>query len=262
VSLGFEADECVTATIEILYHAVAILSCHNKVGEPPKHSSPSYVRQSRSASQVTVIVSQDGWGQLVLLPWVPYAVSLSLSVAYREMRRTKIPLYRARARGHLQENCSILERLGETFSFASTMAEMGKSTLHEMDRVYSVVKESRQRKTHRDRRSGVVEIRSTRDITPLDAANEHGMPTPSVYYTRIADDAIGENQPSLPPSPPTDWDLSEESFARFDQMNPGEFYDIPDFDVFANFDHSFDLEGVDNYLGGNLDLSFPFAINR
>jgi hypothetical protein len=178
------------------------------------------------------------------------------------MRNTKIPLYRARARAHLQENCGILERLGETFSSASTMAEMGRSTLHEMDRVYSAVKESRQRKIQRDRRNGAVEIRSTRDITPVDAANEHGLPTPSVHYACIADDVIGENQQSLPPSPPADWDLSEESFARFDQMNPGEFYDMPDFDVFANFDHNFDLEGVDNYLGGNLDLYFPCITNR
>lgn len=239
-----------------------MLSCHSKIGEPPNHSSPAYVRQSRSASQVTSIFSQEGWGQLVLLPFVPYAVSLSLRVAYREMRSTKIPLYRGRARAQLQENCTILERLGETFSSASTMAEMGISTLQEMDRVYSAVKESRQRKTQRDRRNGAIEVDINRDITPLDVANENGLPTPSVCFVCNAKATPGDNQQSLPPSPPADWDLTEESFSQFDQTNPIESDDMPDFDVFASFDHSFDLEGVDNYLGGNLDLSFPFPTNH
>jgi hypothetical protein len=74
--------------------------------------------------------------QLVLLPFVPYSVSLSLSVAYRDMRRSKIQMHRARARDILEANCRVLENLGEVFWSAEAMAEMGKKTLKELDRVY------------------------------------------------------------------------------------------------------------------------------
>ena len=84
--------------------------------------------------------------QLVLLPFVPYAVSLSLSVVYREMRRSKIPMYRARARNALEANCRILENLGQIFWSAAVMASMGNLTLKELDRVYSNVTDAESRK--------------------------------------------------------------------------------------------------------------------
>lgn len=63
------------------------------------------------------------------------------------MRHNKIPMSRARARTQFQNNCESLGQLGEVFTSASTMAEMGRSTLKEMDRVFSVVAVSEQRKS-------------------------------------------------------------------------------------------------------------------
>ena len=133
------ADDVLQATIETLYHAVAILSYRSKSSERTSHSSASYVRPSFSASRVTSIVGDEFYGQLVLFPFVPYAVSLSLSVAYREMRHNKVPMYRARAQVDHRTNCHVLENLGKIFWSASVMAEMGKSTLRELDKVYSSV---------------------------------------------------------------------------------------------------------------------------
>lgn len=84
--------------------------------------------------------------QLVLLPFVPYAISLSLSVNYREMRRSKIPMSRSRAKIAFEANCQILERLGEIFWSAAAMAEMGNLTLKELDRVYAQVADADPRK--------------------------------------------------------------------------------------------------------------------
>ena len=72
---------------------------------------------------------------------MPYAVSLSLSVAYREMRHNRVPMYRTRAQVDLKTNCRVLEKLGKIFWAASVTAEMGKSTLKEIDKVYSSVTE-------------------------------------------------------------------------------------------------------------------------
>lgn len=128
-----------------MYHAVAILSCRSRSFEEPQRSSTSYIRQSLSAAQIISIVDQEFRDQLSFFPFVPYAVSLSLSVAYREMRHSKIPMYRARARLKLQNICNILQSLGEIFWSASTLGDMGQATIREMDRVYSAVANSQHR---------------------------------------------------------------------------------------------------------------------
>lgn len=131
-----------------MYYAVAILSCRSRSFEEPQRSSTSYIRQSLSAAQIISIVDQEFRDQLSFFPFVPYAISLSLSVAYREMRHSKIPMYRARARLKLQNICNILQRLGEIFWSASTLGDMGQATIREMDRVYSTVANSQHRENH------------------------------------------------------------------------------------------------------------------
>lgn len=136
------------ATIEVLYHAVAILSCRpltNKTTAPQFFSS-GRTRQLWSAERVTALVGREFEGQLILLPFVPYAVSLSMSVNYRELRRSKVPAYRAKARNDLEINCALLERLGETFWSAKAMADTASVTLAELDRVFTHVKDDERRK--------------------------------------------------------------------------------------------------------------------
>lgn len=142
------------ATIETFYHAVAMLSYRSKTWDNPQRSSPSYIRQSLASSHISSTTIKEVRDQLVLFPFIPYAFSLSLSVAYREMRHNKMPMSRARARTQFQNNCEVLNRLGDIFWSASVMAEMGKSTLKEMDRVYSVVAVSGQRKLQPDAANG------------------------------------------------------------------------------------------------------------
>lgn len=61
------------ATIEVLYHAVAMLTCRSQSLKEPLRSSASYVRQSLSASAIVNIVGTEFKGQLSMLPIVPYA---------------------------------------------------------------------------------------------------------------------------------------------------------------------------------------------
>jgi hypothetical protein len=137
------------ATIETLYQAIAILSCRSKSYSDLQRSSVPYLRQSLAALHVTTHVShyldlplQD---QLVLFRFIPYAVSLSLSIAYREMRHSKIPLYRARARDQVQANCTVLQRLGEVWYEAEKMAEMAMKTIREVERVITFISGVEQR---------------------------------------------------------------------------------------------------------------------
>jgi hypothetical protein len=128
-------DNCVIATLETFYHAVAILSCRGESRDLAARSSSAQVRQSLSAARITSIAGQEFHDQLSMIPIVPYAVSLSLSVAYQNLRHTKVPMYQERARGQIQANCDLLRELGNIFWSASLMADMGEEIVREMDRV-------------------------------------------------------------------------------------------------------------------------------
>jgi hypothetical protein len=213
-----------TATIETLYHAVAILSCRFKNWEDLQRSSTSYLRQSLSSLRVTATICRESRDQLVLFPFVPYAVSLSLSIAYREMRYNKVSMYRARARAQFQKSCDALEELGEVFWSASTMAEMGKATLREMDRVFSTVAASEQQRVYQ------------------------GIQKSTNYETLNADDSSCQ-------TPHTE--IQGTQYGQFQDFDPSLFDAVSDLDLFGMFDPSFDLNGIDACLEGNLDLSFP-----
>jgi hypothetical protein len=119
-----------------------MLSFRTKTSEDWQRSSLAYIRQSLASLRVSSGTNDEVLHQLVLFPFVPYAVSLSLSVAYRVMRHSKVSIYRARARSDIQSNCVILSKLGDFFWSAATMATMGQLTIKEMDRVAAVVTSS------------------------------------------------------------------------------------------------------------------------
>jgi hypothetical protein len=178
-SWTYKQTDYFVATIETLYHAVAMLSCRSKTWGTPHRSSTSYLRQSLASSRVSSITGHEVRDQLALFPFVHYSFSLSLSVAYREMRHNKVSIIRARARTQFQSNCDVLYELGEIFWCASTMAEMGKSTLKEMDRVFTVVAVSEQLKSQQDPSNQATDIVGAGGIVSSLSNSHDGMGPPT-----------------------------------------------------------------------------------
>ncbi|KAJ5634686.1 hypothetical protein N7528_002528 [Penicillium herquei] len=123
------------ATIEVLYHAAAILSCRSASPDGVSPTSDSKLRQSFSASRVTSIVGEEFHNELCLFPIVPYAVALSLRVSYQTLQQSKAQIFQARARKQLVSNCQILRELGKTFYSASLMADLGEYLIGRRDGV-------------------------------------------------------------------------------------------------------------------------------
>ncbi|RDW91650.1 hypothetical protein BP5796_02815 [Coleophoma crateriformis] len=215
----------ILATLEILYHAVAILSCRCKGWETPQSSSASLLRQTLSTLRLTAATSRESREQLSLFPFVPYAVSLGLSISYRELRRNKIPLYRARARAQFQANCDILSDLKDIFWSASTMADMGKKVLKEIDRVVSTVATS-DRGSHGD------------GTLPRDTGASHAESMDHVSQTNF---------------PPRNDSFFPERTEAFEEFDASHFDSMQNIDVFGLFDPGFDLQEIDACLEGNLD---------
>jgi len=80
---------------------------------------------------------------LTMFPFVPYGLSLALTIAYREMRYGKIPLHRSRSRAQFQTISDALVKLSSRFRCAARLAEMGQRLTNEMDRVISTVSKSK-----------------------------------------------------------------------------------------------------------------------
>ncbi|KAH6709444.1 hypothetical protein BKA61DRAFT_614263 [Leptodontidium sp. MPI-SDFR-AT-0119] len=223
------------ASIEVLYHAIAILSCRTKSWVDPEHSSTAFLRQSLSTSILSSTFGRAPQDQLVLFPFIPYAMSLSMSIAYREMRHSKLPIHRARSRSQFQTICDALSGLQGIFWSASTTAEMGKKLLKEMDRVFSTVSTSENMRLHQHTSS------NTNNAV---AGIRH--PTPRIASQNGA--ALTNSDIHQPP------DLSIQDF------DPSIFDSITDIDLFGMFDPAFDLDGFDACLEGNLNPGFPSGL--
>ncbi|KAH7028830.1 uncharacterized protein B0I36DRAFT_126444 [Microdochium trichocladiopsis] len=131
-----KVTDATLATLEVFYHAVAILSCRYPDGskESAMPAPATNSRRSLSADRITSIVGDEFEGCLSYLPFIPYAVSLSLSVAYRKMRFSSVPMFRARGRRAFRENTVMLRTLGDAFWTAKALAGMAEKTLRELDK--------------------------------------------------------------------------------------------------------------------------------
>lgn len=198
----------------------------------PLPSSASYVRQRLSAARVIAIVGEEFSGSLSLLPIVPYAVSLSLRVSYRELRLCKVPMFRARARKELLACCHLLRDLGTVFSSAVTLADLAENTVREMEKVVSQM--SNKPSGSGAEGSRLQESRPTDTPTANQANNNY-------YATGLGprEMALSDHETqslATPEGDPSSFDVSA-------------FDSLPELDIFEYFDPGFDLGAVDAALG-------------
>lgn len=100
----------------------------------PVKSTPSYVRQSLSATRVIHLLNAEPPERLPPLPLVPYALSVALSVVYRHFRSRRLKVHVNRATDELKQCVVLLNRLRYAWWSAGTMADLGMAVLNNADR--------------------------------------------------------------------------------------------------------------------------------
>jgi hypothetical protein len=95
----------------------------------PVKSSPSYVRQSLSATRVIHLLNAESPELLPPLPIVPYALGVALSVVYRHFRSRRLKVHVNRATEELKQCVRLLDRLRNSWWAAGTMADLGRAVL-------------------------------------------------------------------------------------------------------------------------------------
>ncbi|KAK5083650.1 hypothetical protein LTR05_006154 [Lithohypha guttulata] len=108
--------------LEIAYNIIGILSC--RAGGP---TSRSYQRRIVAADRIQKLTARGRQAHLPPIPLVPYAISLSLTVAYRGLRDGHSDPVKAQA--DLASRCDILESLNKTWWTADAMAKLGRKAL-------------------------------------------------------------------------------------------------------------------------------------
>lgn len=148
----------ILATIEVLHHAVSALSVRQTreafatYPDGPADNQKDYphlpdpllnARRSISADRILQIVKQYDVGPL---PFVPYALSIALSVAYRKWRFSKIPMFRTRGRAGFMEVLSVLDTWGRIFTSARVSHNLAQKVVEGMEQVADNMK-----RKHRER---------------------------------------------------------------------------------------------------------------
>lgn len=225
---ALKVSSSLISTIEVFYHAVVILSCRlPRPGTMPAASTlppPSAnARRSLAAERIACAVPRD---HLSPVPFVPYAVSLTLSVEYRKMRYSRLPMYRARALNSFKRNCELLREFGAFFWSASVVAGLGERVLKEMERaVLIATKEASPSPPDAESRP-LLAGQENDTATRPETTHNHST---AIHSTPGVNNAV--------------------DFMLFDEMS-GQ-------DVFRHIDPSFNLDAVEEALEANLDLGMP-----
>ncbi|KAF7188845.1 hypothetical protein HII31_09768 [Pseudocercospora fuligena] len=117
------------ATLELFYHAVATLSVRISPNTDCRHPGTRNTRQTASVLQIVSAMEAEAVNNVTLLPFVPYAVSLALSAALRDMRHSSVATKQERARQQANKCCKSLRQLGQSYWSASITAEMAMKIL-------------------------------------------------------------------------------------------------------------------------------------
>lgn len=136
--LGFEEmvgdgedklDGPIMSLLSLFHHTMCMASHKSLSINAPVKSTPSYVRQSLSATRVIHLLNAESPELLPPLPLVPYALGVALSVVYRHFRSRRLKVHVNRATEELKQCVRLLDRLRNAWWSAGTMADLGRAVL-------------------------------------------------------------------------------------------------------------------------------------
>ncbi|KKA30848.1 hypothetical protein TD95_000730 [Thielaviopsis punctulata] len=248
------------ATIEILYHAVIIVSCRlpRPGGVTTTRSIPppsANARRSLAAERISSAISRYSITPII---FVPYAISLSLSVEYRKMRHTRLPMFRARSLAAFRYNCALLKQYADRFWNARVLAGLGEKVIKEMDRIAPDGAEIEASLTAAVDREDAVEAQAQAQAQ-TQAQMQMQSHSSAVSGATQAPPHIVSTLPAAMQGA-----VALQALAEYTQ--PAATNGVPaldnaqahiDLDIWNSIGPDFNLDAVDNALEANLDVALP-----
>ncbi|KAL2169468.1 hypothetical protein VTG60DRAFT_6012 [Thermothelomyces hinnuleus] len=159
IEAGAQSEpEGLLVTLEVLYHAISVLSvrmprhrfrtapeCDTLHGISTHHLPPNSMnaRRSHSADRILDVIKDY---KLSPMPFVAYASTLSLSVAYRKWRFSQLPVFRTRGGADFKKVLPVVQELGAIWTTARINGELGQCVLLKLDR-NEIINRKRARET-------------------------------------------------------------------------------------------------------------------
>jgi len=168
--------------------------------------------------------------EIASFPFIPYAVSLALTVQYRKMRYSRTAMFRNRARAAFKDIVAVLRDMGGVFSSARVNARLGESIWKEMEKTAG-------------------------SLAREDVNQQAGGPSHAPPNTPRATDA-GRGRESLNGTTP--YSVQGSIDTNTTAVDPAvlDNFDV-DVDLFGYFDPNFDLGTINTALEANLDIGIP-----
>lgn len=125
-------------TLELLCHSMSVISYRPPKALPIDHQAPeitpspsiqsSKMRQKYCAQQVCLLLEQE----TTMLPFIPYAASLSLTVALRTIRTTILESRKRIAKKDAEKSLQLLDRLADIYWHAESTSMVGRRILQSL----------------------------------------------------------------------------------------------------------------------------------
>jgi hypothetical protein len=136
---GWKLSPTIHMTLHLYYLVVAVLSHRSRGVKQIPRGNNSSIRQRLCASEIVRVMDSDHAGcGLHALPFITYAVSLALSVAYQHLRQSQFIHQQEDACAEFRRCAKILQKLRRTWSSADTMAALAKKVQDEIDKAPSL----------------------------------------------------------------------------------------------------------------------------
>lgn len=231
--------------MELYYNAVAILTYRQKLSSHNDRTKPSFIRQELAATRIYAIASSGYGHDFPPLPILPYALSLSMSVQYQQLRWSKPGPRFQRAKSTLEACCSLLERLGKTWCSAEAMARLGRRALRQI--------ENAAREHGRSARDSRPESPSPLNESPQSPASMALHVPVEAMRASKSSTANSLRQPAYAGVPPTITKAAPEATAAADLMPEDEGFHLGDV---GTLDPGM-FADIDTLFGDFMDLSLP-----
>ncbi|KAK4161756.1 hypothetical protein QBC43DRAFT_93980 [Cladorrhinum sp. PSN259] len=264
-----DEPEGILTTLEVFYHAIGVLSVRmsrdrfvsvleqsGTSDQSYRHLPPSHVNARRSHSSDRILDVTSDY-KLCPMPFVPYALSLSLSVAYRKWRFSKLPVFKTRGKADFQKVLAVLRDYGKIWGNAYLSVKLGDAVVKNLERGEAIL---------RWRYANKGSIERPEDTTRR-AENPPGPTAPmssATPFTSLLNGPIYPAEPSPISLPGT----STQSFSTMgdsgNNLPPlssfalSEDVSANDTLIFDSWDNSF-TQMIDNSFASYLDPGNPFG---
>jgi len=232
---AWDLPQSIHATLHLFYLSTAVLSHRSRGIKQISRGTHSSIRQRLCAGEIISLLESSYGQQLHGVPFVPYSVSLALSVAYQHLRQSQFQHQQEDAHQMVRQCTKILQSLRRTWSSADTMAALAKKVLDELDRAPSLL-------TFRITRVSQIAVSKANEAGgPHNEEYEPCMPTMNGARTALTD--------ALPDSV-TGGAQDDEPAATM--ATPAQHMDQP-----ITQDGLYLFDGMDDIFGTYLDPNYP-----